>query len=167
VSQLLARIASAGICPNFLDMYQTFTCDEAPPQEWDVSEHDEENEAPAENGGRAPRKGRATRKGAAAAPAFQFVLMQYADGGDMEEACKALPGQAWAADKVRGLYFQMLFSVFVAQRELQLRHYDVKLVRDHPPSLLAPSPRTGPRPFCDRALRPCAPSPVRSSTSSS
>ena len=46
----------------------------------------------------------------------------------MEEACKALPGQCWPVGELPGLAFQMLFSLFVAQKELQLRHYDVKLL---------------------------------------
>ena len=46
----------------------------------------------------------------------------------MEEACKALPKLMWPHEELPCLLYQMLFSLYAAQKELSLRHYDVKLL---------------------------------------
>ena len=46
----------------------------------------------------------------------------------MEEACKVQPKMMWPTEQLPALAFQMLFSLYSAQRELGLRHYDVKLL---------------------------------------
>lgn len=46
----------------------------------------------------------------------------------MEEACKVQPKLMWPAEQLPPFLFQMLFSLYSAQRELALRHYDVKLL---------------------------------------
>ena len=80
-----------------------------------------------------PRAGRAARKPARAtrkppAGCHQYILMELAEGGDMEEACKSCPGEAYDVAQLPSLLLQMLFAVQAAQRELSLRHYDLKLL---------------------------------------
>ena len=59
---------------------------------------------------------------------YQYVLMQFAEFGDCEEACKLEAQQRWPAEELPPMLFQMLFALHVAQHELTLRHYDVKLL---------------------------------------
>ena len=47
---------------------------------------------------------------------------------DIEEAIKAQPKQLFAVDQLRPLLYQMLFALYASQRELGLRHYDIKLL---------------------------------------
>ena len=61
-------------------------------------------------------------------PCFQYVLMEFADGGDMEEACKSLPKMMWPVERLPCFLYQMLFALYSAQQEIGLRHYDVKLL---------------------------------------
>ena len=82
-----------------------------------------------EGAGRAnARKPAKPSKKKEAGPCFQYLTMEFAEGGDMEEAMKALPKQAWPHEYLPTLMYQMLFSMYAAQRELTLRHYDVKLL---------------------------------------
>ena len=74
------------------------------------------------------RKPAATSRKPRQVHAYQYVLSELATGGDMEEACKLQPGEAWETAMLPTLLFQMLFSVHVAQKELMLRHYDIKLL---------------------------------------
>ena len=94
-------------------------------------EGDAEAPAPAATtGGRAaarkPKK--PTRKPPTNGPCFQYVLMEFCEGGDMEEACKALPKLSFPTDWLPGLAYQMLYALYTAQREVELRHYDIKLL---------------------------------------
>lgn len=77
-------------------------------------------------GGKTGKKGRPVKR--SEAPCFQYVLNEFAEGGDMEEACKALPKLMWPHEELPCLLYQMLFSLYAAQKELSLRHYDVKLL---------------------------------------
>ena len=153
VSYLLAQLRRHGRCPHFLSLHQTFTCVEPPPgREWgdvdkppapaaaaddggdDGSSSDESDEAaaappPAAAGRAKPRKpAKVTRRPKAAQECHQYLLMELAEGGDMEEACKKQPGEAWEPSELPGLLLQMLFSLLASQRELGMRHYDIKLL---------------------------------------
>ena len=57
-----------------------------------------------------------------------YIVMELATGGDMEEACKLEPNMMWPVAKLPCMLYQMLFALYAAQRELGLRHYDVKLL---------------------------------------
>ena len=150
VSYLLSQLRRHGRCPHYLRLHQTFTCVEPPPgREWgDVdkppvpaadddddgsSSSDENDEAaappPAAAGRAKPRKpAKVTRKPKAAQECHQYLLMELAEGGDMEEACKKQPGEAWEPAELPALLLQMLFSLHASQRELGMRHYDIKLL---------------------------------------
>ena len=145
VTHLLGQLRQHGRCPHFLRLHQTFTCTEKPPAEaWgdteppevsgdegSGSDEDEPTELPPPK--EEPRAGRTARKPARAtrkppAGCHQYIMMELAEGGDMEEACKACPGEAYDVAQLPSLLLQMLFSVLAAQRELSLRHYDLKLL---------------------------------------
>jgi serine/threonine protein kinase len=136
VTHLLGKLAALGRCPHYLQLHACFRSAGAPPDQWACTggghspagcdaEQDENVPPP----GRLRRTARKPARSAGrAGGCYQYVVVQYAEGGDMEEACKALPNMAWPVDQLPHLAFQMLFSLHVAQKELQLRHYDVKLL---------------------------------------
>ena len=147
VTHLLGQLRQHGRCPHFLRVHQTFTCPEKPPAEaWggeeppeasgdesSGSDEDEPTELLPPPSKEEPRAGRAARKPARTtrkppAGCHQYILMELAEGGDMEEACKACPGEAYDVAQLPSLLLQMLFSVLASQRELSLRHYDLKLL---------------------------------------
>ena len=145
VTHLLGQLRQHGRCPHFLRLHQTFTCTEKPPAEaWGGAEtpeisgdegsgSDEEEPAELPPPKEEPRAGRTARKPARAtrkppAGCHQYIMMELAEGGDMEEACKACPGEAYDVAQLPSLLLQMLFSVLASQRELSLRHYDLKLL---------------------------------------
>ena len=145
---MLGQLALRGVCPHYLRQYACFRSAEQPPtEEWvrevaskrpPTGSDAEEEETDGESDGRSeastvvapPRAARkqARPKKGGEAPCFQYVLNEYAAGGDMEEACKAQPGAMWGVDQLPPLMYQLLFSMYAAQRELGLRHYDVKLL---------------------------------------
>lgn len=137
VTHLLSKLAALGRCPHYLQLHSCFRSASAPPAQWACtggggspsahsSAEQDENAPPPGRPRRTARK--PARSAGRAGGCYQYVVMQYAEGGDMEEACKALPGMAWPVEQLPHLAFQMLFSLHVAQVELQLRHYDVKLL---------------------------------------
>ena len=155
VSFLLGQIAASGRCPHFLRLHQVFRASEAPPEDWGNSKEEQSGDGSTDasdgesdedladavaslsvaddsasgSTSRAARKPKqTTRKPPANAPCFQYVLMEFAEGGDMEEACKQQPRQMWQPEQLPGLLYQMLFALHSAQREIGLRHYDVKLL---------------------------------------
>lgn len=143
VSHLLGKLAALGRCPHYLQLHAMFRSAEEPPNEWRYVERSDSpaNRSSSDSGdtdvntlricaGRPRRTARkpTNSRSRDGGPCFQYVVMQYAEGGDMEEACKSLAGMAWPPEMVPQLFFQMLFSLHVAQVELQLRHFDIKLL---------------------------------------
>lgn len=137
VTHLLSKLAALGRCPHYLQLHSCFRSASAPPAQWACtgggdspsahsSAEQDENAPPPGRPRRTARK--PARSAGRAGGCYQYVVMQYAEGGDMEEACKALPGMAWPVEQLPHLAFQMFFSLHVAQVELQLRHYDIKLL---------------------------------------
>ena len=136
VSHQLGELARRGVCPHFLRLHQCFRSPAEPPaDEWiggggggSESESDGEGAPEATGARRArarkPARATARRDGSC----FQYVVMQYAAGGDMEEACKVQPGGCWGVEELPRLAFQMLYALHVAQARLKLRHYDLKLL---------------------------------------
>ena len=136
LSFLLSRLVQLNRCPHFVQVYQFLRSSTPPPPDWG----DANNKAPKgslpqfltlstvnPNEGtkpppRAPR-GRApkTIKGD-----FQYIRMEFCDGGDVEEALREHPRPP--ARVVVWLLRQMALALFFAQQEMNLRHYDVKLL---------------------------------------
>eukprot|EP00966_Prymnesium_polylepis_P062619 1453209-Prymnesium_polylepis.1 len=125
VAYLLSQLARRGRCPHFLRLHRCFQSAAPPPSnEWGELEppdddaaaaasSDEEDSAdeellkpepepePEPKTRRNARKPAApARKPAASAPCYQYVTMEFAQHGDMEEACKREVGGAWPAEQV-------------------------------------------------------------------
>ena len=99
--------------------------------------------ATAAGAGRKPRK--PPHRAVASTAAYQYVLAEFADGGDLEEACKRQPNAMFGTERLPALLFQMGFALYAAQQELCLRHYDVKLLNYFlaTPPATAPAPKLG------------------------
>ena len=135
VSFLLGQLASSNKCPHFLKLHQLFKSAQAPVgDEWggafSFEEGCAEESAVTGNASAAPKPRRGNSKNKNAGPCYQYVMMEFADGGDMEEACKLQQGNKmmWPTERLAPMLYQMLFSMYAAQKELTLRHYDVKLL---------------------------------------
>lgn len=156
ISYLLSQVALRRCCPHFLRLHGCFQSAHPPPSEdwgdmnlregedeggelnYESPESEEESEAEAEPDAKPKRNGRkpavVSRK--LCGTCYQYVLMQLAEYGDMEEACKAEPGKMWAVDRLAPMLFQMLFSLYSAQ--VPLSKVDPR-ERHHPPQCILPT----------------------------
>ena len=120
ICQLLNQISRNRRCPHFLQMYESFRSGSEPPHQWNEGTHSTSKSKRTQRKV-APRR---CKDGST----FQYAVMQLADGGDMEEASKLQAGCAWMESDIVNFFFQMLFALHVGQKELELRHYDIKLL---------------------------------------
>lgn len=108
VSILVSDLVRNNVCLNFIETYEVFASKDSPPEDiWGESEPCREK---LEN------------------DVFQYIRMELCDLGDLEEFVKTFPKELPSMNAVRGIFFQMCFSLFKGQQSLQLRHYDVKLL---------------------------------------
>ena len=107
VSLVLSELLSEGVCPNFIETSRVFQLNQSPPLAWTK-----------------------TSNGAASATIkdqpFQYIRMEFCQGGDLEEHMKTYPGGILPLEESRGVVFQMLYSLYAGRRTVKLRHYDVK-----------------------------------------
>ena len=109
VGYVLGLLRRDGVCPHFLELFRVFQCESAPEDnEWALAHAGKGSRGldvsrlsimPASDGAVAglfspPAKGAKARKGKKGAkkaepPCFQYVMMEFAEGGDMEEAASA------------------------------------------------------------------------------
>jgi len=107
VSILVSDLVTSKECPNFIETYQVFASKDMPPEDlWGKSDSllSSENDV------------------------FQYIRMELCDLGDLEELVKTYPDELPPMDAVKGMFFQMCFSLFKGQQKLQLRHFDIKLL---------------------------------------
>lgn len=124
VSALLSSFVRRNICPNFIRIYNVFTCAHQPPEKtW--GNHD--NKCPRGNSfdRRKPhRKPRAPKQGFPGR--FQYISMEYVNEGDAEYFVKK--HEKLELQLARNILFQVSFSLFAAAEKFSLKHYDVKLL---------------------------------------
>jgi serine/threonine protein kinase len=156
LSFLLSRLVEHGACKHFVRVYQLLRCATAPPPDWG----DQGNKQPMGSLScfRKARvcthaaESKACSRGRAAAAAklqaqrgdFVYIRMELCDGGDLEEALREHPRPR--ARVVAQLVRQMALSLLSAQKELHMRHYDVKLLNFFLKSQPRCSPAAGARP---------------------
>ena len=59
---------------------------------------------------------------------FQFIRMELCKHKDTEEYLRKLPTKMLSPSDCRNVLFQMAFALDVARRELEMKHYDIKLL---------------------------------------
>lgn len=59
---------------------------------------------------------------------FQYIRMELCKHKDTEEYLRKLPNKIVSPSDCRNLLFQMAFALFVAGRQLEMKHYDIKLL---------------------------------------
>jgi serine/threonine protein kinase len=144
VSALLSELVTEGKCPNFIETYQVFQfAHNAPDRLWrqesaqgDPSVDDHVRRRLCNRSGkRTPRR---RRKPSGRPSIFTYIRMELCDEGDLEtflrnsvededDAHRELNGLL-PIEEVPAVMFQMCMSLAVGQDELNLRHYDVKLL---------------------------------------
>jgi serine/threonine protein kinase len=137
VSLLVSSAVRKGECPNFVETYGVFGSDYPPPDSmWGCGEkkHPRGREPPRGSNGQYSREKLkslssktptvdTSRKGR-----HQFIRMELCTHGDIEEFIHAQPNEEMSDESLRPMAFQMALSLYVAQRNFNMRHYDVKLL---------------------------------------
>ncbi|ETL33556.1 serine/threonine protein kinase [Phytophthora nicotianae] len=134
-SVLLSDACEHGICPNFLRVYEVFLAHERPhPARWGSKTHRKPVELLTSgnanlDGPESPQKQTQTPLSDDCERLFQYMRMEFCDGGDLEDFIslqenKALPLESVAVP----FFFQMVFSLYCAREKFNLRHYDIKLL---------------------------------------
>ena len=117
ISLLASALTSLNLCPNFVLVHSLFRSDFYVPESlWYQS-----RQALAVPGERVAPKKAQTKSGY-----YQYIRMEYCEGGDLEHIvrqCKLLP-----LDRVKLYLFQMCFALYTSREQLSLRHYDIKLL---------------------------------------
>ena len=144
VSTLLSELVTGGKCPNFIETYQVFQfAYKAPSKVWGQSlsscpsiatnDHIRQRlDAAKERNERGRRTPRRRMKPSGKEGMYTYIRMELCDGGDLESFLRSddtLPEDGLLPiDELPAIVFQMIMSLAVGQEELNLRHYDVKLL---------------------------------------
>ncbi|GMF21388.1 unnamed protein product [Phytophthora lilii] len=133
-SVLLSDSAEHGICPNFLRIYDVFLSHEQPSRDrWGNKTlrkpvellANSSHEAETDHGDILTSQSRKNDR------LFQFIRMEFCDGGDLEDFIglqknKTLPLKSVAVP----FFFQMVFGLYCAREKFNLRHCDIKVCYD-------------------------------------
>lgn len=131
ISIVASSLVSLNITPNLIKIYSTFQSMYPPSDNsWNALFFPQQQQQQLVQKGR----GKANSKNKSnnlivnlkASGRYQYILMEYCPGGDMESMVRGR-GQLASQDIVTYL-FQMCFSLFVCRDQLSLRHYDIKLL---------------------------------------
>lgn len=130
-SVLLSHLVETGTCPNFLCIFDIYLTPEKPLEErWGSSRHRKPIELLTDKlqSIQVSNDGDTTQNEVNKAKIYQYINMEYCDGGDIEDFIslqkdKILP----AASVAIPFFFQMVFSLYSAREQLHLRHCDVKV----------------------------------------
>ena len=139
----MSELVTEKKCPNFIETFQVFQYAYAPPEKlWAarksdaICPHEQQylHEARAEQGTkkRGVRSKRSkTYKPKGSKSCHTYIRMELCDGGDLETYLRnpeMNTNGALAAEEISSMLFQMIASLAVGQSEMNLRHYDVKLL---------------------------------------
>ncbi|TDH65050.1 hypothetical protein CCR75_008973 [Bremia lactucae] len=131
-SVLLSDATERGICPNFLQVFDVFLANKRPyPDRWGSKKHREPNELlrGEYNNYELESKQQQSLACDNQKQIFQYMRMEYCDGGDLEgfislHENKTLPLNSVAVP----FFFQMVFGLYCAREKYNLRHCDIKLL---------------------------------------
>jgi hypothetical protein len=137
---LLSRLVEQQRCEHFVRVFQFFRTSTPPPLEWGNAE----NKAPKgsltsflrtlkDGGVEGGKPARARGRGGGGRGKvnkingdYQYIRMEFCDGGDVEEALRA--HACPPARVVVWLLRQMARGLLFAEEELMMRHYDIKVL---------------------------------------
>ena len=122
-SILVSSLVRRRICPNFVEIYDTFRSDHIPTKQWSETEgnYREHREWPKTVTEKPPKRNSCPSD-------YQFIRMELCDHGDLEDFIRKQPNGVLPLDVVPQLLFQMCFSLYSAREAYSMRHYDVKLL---------------------------------------
>lgn len=144
-SVLLSHLVETGACPNFLRIFDIYLAPEKPHEErWGSAQRRKPVELLTDKfqSVRVSSASEEVKQGetAAGGSLYQYIEMEFCDGGDVEDFIslqkdKLLPAEAVAVP----FFFQMVFALYCAREQLHLRHCDVKVWEaDHAVMVAAP-----------------------------
>ncbi|KAG2836388.1 hypothetical protein PC116_g2577 [Phytophthora cactorum] len=131
-SVLLSNACEHGICPNFLRIYDVFLAHEQPcPDRWGSKTRRKPTELLASGNAEfgAESQQQQTSSSDERERLFQYMRMEFCDGGDLEDFIGLQKNKVLPLDSVAvSFFFQMVFSLYCAREKFNLRHYDIKLL---------------------------------------
>jgi len=126
ISRLMTSLLAWGHCPNFVQIYDTFRCSLPPNSIWGSKD----NRCPQGTSYNGKRPGVKLFKppNNVEVGNYQYIVMELCSNGDVEEYMSKLSQGQFCLKQIKSLMFQMIISLYSAQRVFGLRHYDVKLL---------------------------------------
>lgn len=129
---LLSHLVETGACPNFLRIFDIYLAPEKPEEErWGSAQRRKPVELLTEKfqGIRVSSANEAKQEEALVDESlYQYIEMEYCDGGDVEDFISLQRGKMLPAESVAvPFFFQMVFALYCAREQLHLRHCDVKV----------------------------------------
>jgi serine/threonine protein kinase len=126
VSMILTSLVERDICPNFVRVYNIFTCSASPLESyWGSSKCRQPNGSCFEQSkynisGHQPDFSHPGR--------YYYMQTELCDGGDVEGYIKKTPKKTFDPDLSRKLLFQIAFALHVAADKFSMKHYNIKLL---------------------------------------
>ena len=109
VSLMLSELVTSQNCPFYIETYQIFESATPPPADaWNVPEREEEE--------------------AVEEQTYVYCNMELCDGGDLEEFLKRQENEILDEISTRSALFQMVYALYMGQKVINLRHFDIKLL---------------------------------------
>lgn len=129
-SLLLSDATEHGVCPNFLRVFDVFLAHERPsPDRWGSKAHRKPSEGLVKDSAVCERDQEHEATSEERKQLFQYMRMEYCDGGDLEDFIRLQKNQTLPLESVAvPFFFQMVFSLYCAREKFHLRHCDVKLL---------------------------------------
>jgi len=144
-SVLLSHLVETGACPNFLRIFDIYLASEKPQEErWGSAQRRKPVELLTEKfqSVRVSSANKEARQDDATAgdSLYQYIEMEFCDGGDVEDFVSLQKDKLVPAESVAvPFFFQMVFALYCAREQLHLRHCDVKVwVADHAVVVILP-----------------------------
>ncbi|POM63991.1 Serine/threonine protein Kinase [Phytophthora palmivora] len=131
-SVLLSDATEHGICPNFLRIYDIFLAREKPHSDrWGSQTRRKPMELFANTSGgiETARQPQDSQSSEESDGLFQYIRMEFCDGGDLEDFIGLQKNKTLPLDSVAvPFFFQMVFSLYCGREKFNMRHCDIKLL---------------------------------------
>ena len=118
ISMVTSSLVSLNICPNLVQIYSVFKSEYKEPESWKLKSHEVHSAA---TGNSQRYKIKSKKDGN-----YQFIRMEFCTGGDVEHIIRV--NRHLPISTVRSYLFQMCYALYSCRVELDLRHYDIKLL---------------------------------------
>ncbi len=118
ISMVTSSLVSLNICPNLVQIYSVFKSEYKEPESWKLKSHEVHSAA---TGNSQRYKIKSKKDGN-----YQYIRMEFCTGGDVEHIIRV--NKHLPISTIRSYLFQMCYALYSCRVELDLRHYDIKLL---------------------------------------